>query len=115
MLSFLLSVLAGFSFSILSAAPQKQFPEPLPKEEEEALFLKYRTDGDMEAREKLICHNLRLVAHIIRKYYAANPNHEDLLSIGSIGLIKAIDTFDPTNGARFATYSAKCIQNAILT
>lgn len=114
MLSFLLSILAGLSFTVLSAASQKQFPEPLGKEAEEALFRKYKEEGDMAAREKLICHNLRLVAHIVRKYYAANPCHEDLLSIGSIGLIKAIDTFDPANGARFATYSAKCIQNEIL-
>lgn len=114
MLSFLLSLLAGLSFTILSAAPQKQFPEPLGKDEEEAMFRKYKEYGDMAAREKLICHNLRLVAHVVRKYYAASSCQEDLLSIGSIGLIKAIDTFNPENGARFATYSAKCIQNEIL-
>ena len=119
MLSFLLSILAGFSFTVLSAAPQKQFPQPLPKEEEEALFIKMATtDNPTEketARTKLIEHNLRLVAHIVRKYYAASPDHEDLVSIGSIGLIKAIDSFNPANGAKFATYGARCIQNAILS
>jgi len=118
MLSFLLSVLAGFSFTVLSAAPQKQFPQPLPKQEEEKLFLLMKnTENENEretARTKLIEHNLRLVAHIVRKYYAASPDHEDLVSIGSIGLIKAIDSFDPSNGAKFATYGARCIQNEIL-
>ena len=114
MLAFLLSLFAGLSFTVLSAASPKQFPEPLARDVEEELFRRYRDTGDMTAREKLICHNLRLVAHIVRKYYAASPCQEDLLSIGSIGLIKAIDTFDPANGARFATYSAKCIQNEIL-
>lgn len=114
MLAFLLSLFAGLSFTVLSAASPKQFPEPLARDVEEELFRRYRDTGDMTARETLICHNLRLVAHIVRKYYAASPCQEDLLSIGSIGLIKAIDTFDPANGARFATYSAKCIQNEIL-
>jgi len=70
--------------------------------------------GDTKARERLIEHNLRLVAHIVKKYYSSNPQQEDLISIGSIGLIKAVDSFNPQNGARFATYGAKCIQNEIL-
>ena len=114
MLAYLLSVLAGFSFTILSAAPRQQFPPPLDKEVEDRLFRQWRETGDMAAREKLIEHNLRLVAHIVRKYYAASPDRDDLVSIGSIGLIKSIDSFDPENGARFATYGAKCIQNEIL-
>jgi len=114
MLAYLLSVLAGFTFTILSASPRQQFPPPLPKDEEEKLFRAWRNSGDMAAREKLISHNLRLVAHIVRKYYAASPDKEDLVSIGSIGLIKSIDSFDPDNGTRLATYSAKCIQNEIL-
>ena len=69
---------------------------------------------DPEARAKLIEHNLRLVAHIVRKYYISHPSQDDLVSIGSVGLIKAVDTFDIRNGARFATYAAKCIQNEIL-
>ncbi len=68
----------------------------------------------MKAREKLIEHNLRLVAHIVKKYYTSNKNQDDLISVGTIGLIKAIDSFDITNGARFATYASKCLQNEIL-
>jgi RNA polymerase sporulation-specific sigma factor len=70
--------------------------------------------GDEKAREKLILHNLRLVAHIIKKYYSAVKEQDDLISIGTIGLIKAIDSFNAEKGARFATYAGKCIQNEIL-
>ena len=114
MLSFLLSVLAGLSFSVLSAGEQNKFPPPLNKAEEAELFRLSRTEGDMKARERLIEHNLRLVAHIVKKYYPGNPQQEDLFSIGTIGLIKAVDSFKPENGARFATYGARCIQNEIL-
>ena len=89
------------------------FPPPLPAAEERALFAKMRS-GDEKARETLICHNLRLVAHMVRKYYGNAPEKEDLVSIGTIGLIKAIDTFNAENGARFATYAGKCVQNEIL-
>ena len=68
----------------------------------------------MGARNRLIEHNLRLVSHIVRKYYLSHPNPDELISIGSLGLIKAVDTFNAENGARFATYGAKCIQNEIL-
>ncbi|MBQ3014894.1 MAG: sigma-70 family RNA polymerase sigma factor [Clostridia bacterium] len=68
-----------------------------------------------DARQLLILHNLRLVSHIVRKYYSSNKNQEDLISIGSIGLCKAVDTFNVGNGTKFATYAAKCIQNAILS
>lgn len=115
MLTFLLSVLAGTSFSVLSAGNQNKFPPPLDKGEEERLFLSARAHGDGKAREKLIEHNLRLVAHIVKKYYSTSSQQEDLLSIGTIGLIKAIDSFKPEKGARFATYGSKCIQNAILS
>ena len=71
-------------------------------------------NGDDKAREKLILHNLRLVSHIVRKYYSSSPQQEDLVSVGSIGLVKAVDTFNAENGARFATYAARCIQNEIL-
>ena len=70
--------------------------------------------GDEEARQKLILHNLRLVSHIVRKYYGTCRNQEDLVSVGSIGLIKAVDTFRVDNGTKFATYGAKCVQNEIL-
>jgi RNA polymerase sporulation-specific sigma factor len=72
------------------------------------------SEGDEDARQLLILHNLRLVSHIVRKYYGTAPNQEDLVSIGSIGLIKAVDSFNVKNGARFATYASKCIQNEIL-
>lgn len=114
MLTFLLSVLAGMSFSVLSAGAQNKFPPPLDKNEEAELFRLAHHEGDMNAREKLIEHNLRLVAHIVKKYYSSSPQQEDLLSIGTIGLIKAIDSFNQENGARFATYGSKCIQNEIL-
>lgn len=114
MLEVLLSVLAGMSYAFLSAVPGNQFPPPLNRREEDELFAKFSLEGDADARAKLISHNLRLVAHIVRKYYSANPSKEDLISIGTIGLIKAIDSFKSSSGARFATYGAKCIQNEIL-
>ena len=114
MLSFILSVLAGISAVMLSSSPGNNFPPPLSKEKEREYFRKMIDEGDEEARGKLIEHNLRLVAHIVRKYYASNPSEDDLISIGTIGLIKSVDSFDPSNGARFATYAAKCIQNEIL-
>ena len=114
MLEILLSALAGYSLVFLSSAGGNHFPPPLSREEEETYFRAARENGDMEARSKLIEHNLRLVAHIVRKYYASSPAEEDLISIGTIGLIKSVDSFDITNGARFATYAAKCIQNEIL-
>jgi RNA polymerase sporulation-specific sigma factor len=98
---------------VLGIGGEQSFPPPLPHEEEQALFLK-KSAGDNDARTKLIEHNLRLVAHIVRKYYISHPSQDDLVSIGSIGLIKAVDTFNVKNGAKFATYAAKCIQNEIL-
>ncbi len=114
MLELLISVLAGMSYVFLSANPGSQFPPPLSKEEEASLFECLAETGDEDARNKLISHNLRLVAHIVKKYYQANPAKDDLISIGTIGLIKAIDSFKCTKGARFGTYGAKCIQNEIL-
>ena len=91
----------------------KSFPPPLtPKEESE--LLRRSADGDNEARHILIERNLRLVAHVIKKYQHLEDDTEDLLSIGTIGLIKAVNSFDNTKGARFATYAARCIENAIL-
>lgn len=113
MLSSVFSLLTEMFSVFLSVSPSQSFPPPLDPKEEHTLFLKAK-NGDEKARNKLIEHNLRLVSHIVRKYYAASPNPDDLFSIGSIGLVKAIDSFDPKNGARFATYSAKCIQNEIL-
>ena len=88
------------------------FPRTL-KPEEEKLYIDAWMDGDMEARNKLIEHNLRLVAHIIKKYYTPNTDQNDLISIGSIGLIKGISTYKPEKGVRLATYASRCIENAI--
>lgn len=99
---------------ILGISTPQNFPPPLGEEEEKRCFDAFRRDGDEKAREKLILHNLRLVAHIVRKYYSSSKFGEDLVSIGTIGLVKAVDSFDPGNGARFATYGARCIQNEIL-
>jgi len=111
-MNFLFSVL-NVVFMILGVEPIQKFPKALSKEEEAECFKKCKS-GDECARNKLIEHNLRLVAHIVRKYYITSKNTEDLISIGTIGLIKAIDSFNADNGARFATYAAKCIQNEIL-
>ena len=89
------------------------FPKPLTAAEEEECFRKMH-EGDSSARNKLIEHNLRLVAHIIKKYYNVSTDQEDLISIGTIGLIKAVSTFDYAKKTRFATYASRCIENEIL-
>lgn len=113
MLLTLFSLFTRMLHLILGITPPQKFPPPLPPEEEQEAFRLCRA-GDEKAREKLILHNLRLVSHIVRKYYGAAKNSEDLVSIGTVGLVKAVDTFRIENGARFATYAAKCIQNEIL-
>ena len=113
MFGFISFLMNNFLYLFLKVSYTQSFPPPLPPKEEEELFKKMK-DGDKKAREKLIEHNLRLVAHIVKKYYTANQSQEDLISIGTIGLIKAIDSFKPENGARFATYAGKCLQNEIL-
>ena len=89
------------------------FPKPLTREEEQH-YLKLSAQGDMDARNILIERNFRLVAHIMKKYYAQGADQEDLISIGTIGLIKGITTFDVSKGARLATYAARCVENEIL-
>ena len=89
------------------------FPRPLT-EQEEQYYLKLAAQGDLEARNVLVERNLRLVAHIMKKYYAQTSDQEDLISIGTIGLIKGISTFDQSKGARLATYAARCVENEIL-
>ncbi|MEG2351644.1 MAG: RNA polymerase sporulation sigma factor SigK [Bacilli bacterium] len=91
----------------------KTFPDPLTKEEEE-LYIKRMLEKDDGARNKLIEHNLRLVAHIVKKYDNGKEDLDDLISIGTIGLIKGIDTFSNKNGARLTTYAARCVENEIL-
>ena len=90
------------------------FPRPLPPEEERACLERW-AQGDLEARNRLVEHNLRLVAHIIKKYYTQADNQEDLISIGTIGLIKAVNTFRADRGIKLATYASRCIENAILS
>ncbi len=89
------------------------FPKPLSAKEERE-YLKRCREGDLEARNLLIEHNLRLVAHVIKKYYTATSDQDDLISIGTIGLIKGINTFRESKGTRLATYAARCIENEIL-
>ncbi|MCF2618892.1 sigma-70 family RNA polymerase sigma factor [Oscillibacter valericigenes] len=90
------------------------FPRPLTAAEERDCLERFAA-GDLEARNTLIEHNLRLVAHIVKKYYVQSEEQDDLISIGTIGLIKGISTFKPEKGARLATYAARCIENAILS
>ncbi len=113
-MELLLLLTSLVSFIVLNADTSQHFPEPLKKEEEYELFKSYADHGDESARAKLIEHNLRLVAHIVRKYYGSSELGEDLISVGTIGLIKAVDSFNVDKGAKFATYAAKCIQNEIL-
>ena len=109
----ILSMVMHVAFMILGVEPVQKFPPALSKDEENR-FLELCKKGDMEARGKLIEHNLRLVAHVVRKYYTANKNTEDLISVGTIGLVKAVDSYNLSSGTKFATYAAKCIQNEIL-
>ena len=113
----LLTLLQFFATKFLVLALHLEagsFPKPLSAREEIETFAALRA-GDGSAREKIIRHNLRLVAHVAKKYYAQPGDQEDLISIGTIGLMKAVDTFDTTRKARFATYASRCIENAILT
>ena len=113
----LLTLLQFFASKFLVLALHLEagsFPRPLSPQEEIRTFAALRA-GDPSAREKLIRHNLRLVAHIAKKYYALPSEQDDLISIGTIGLMKAVDTFDSTRRARFSTYASRCIENAILS
>ncbi len=109
-----LAAIAAASFIVLSVSGSQNFPPPLEPDEERSLFEKMKCENDRDARDKLIIHNQRLVAHIVRKYYGGNKNAEDLISIGTIGLIKAIDSYNFKSHVKFATYASKCIQNEIL-
>ena len=104
-------ILSGFMYSL--QLQTGSFPKPLTPQEEQH-YLELSAKGDLEARNILIERNLRLVAHIMKKYYAQVSEQEDLISIGTIGLIKGITTFDPSKGARLATYAARCVENEIL-
>lgn len=109
----LLDIAAGIYYFALHVTGAGSFPPPLSKAEEEKL-LKLSEKGDKAARDKLIEHNLRLVAHIVKKYYAVNCDQDDLISIGTIGLIKAVNTFSTDRNIKLATYASRCIENEIL-
>lgn len=99
---------------MLRIAPGDSFPKPLSVGEEKEYLERWSEHGDMEARNKLVEHNLRLVAHIMKKYYTQTDDVDDLISIGTIGLIKGINTYRPDKGVRLATYASRCIENEIL-
>lgn len=114
MLSAALLLFANTLLFSLRLSGGGSFPKPLTAGEERE-YLHRCALGDTQARNILIERNLRLVAHIVKKYYTQNSDQEDLISIGTIGLIKGISSFDASKGARLATYAARCIENAILS
>ena len=109
----ILSLFSSFINFILGINTPQNYPPPLSSKEE-IFFFTEKEKGSKKAREKLILHNLRLVSHIVKKYYSSAKNQEDLISIGTVGLVKAVDSFKLSSGSRFATYASKCIQNEIL-
>ena len=109
----ILLLLNSLFFTLRLSGGGGSFPRPL-KAEEERMYLERFAQGDMEARNILIEHNLRLVAHIMKKYYTQTGDQDDLISIGTIGLIKGISTFKPDKNVRLATYASRCIENEIL-
>lgn len=111
--NLVLAALCNMLYLALHVSCAGTFPKPLSSKEERACLERIRR-GDTTAKNLLIEHNLRLVAHIVKKYYAVSGEHEDLISIGTIGLIKAATTFDYNKGTRFATYASRCIENEIL-
>ena len=113
MLWGLLEYLSSILFFFLHITSAGSFPKALTAAEEKK-YLEQMAAGDRHARQKLIEHNLRLVAHIAKKYYADENDRDDLVSIGTVGLIKAVDSFDPTKGIRLSSYASRCIENEIL-
>ena len=114
MFELLKMLIGNFLFFFLHLKNLTSFPKPLSEEKEKEFFALVKEKKDTKAREALIEHNLRLVSHILKKYQSEYDDQEDLISIGTIGLIKAVDSFDPDKGIRFATYGARCIENEIL-
>ena len=113
LLSLLTSILKGM-FAFTGSYSNNIFPDPLSKEDEEKYLNLYLNNKDKTARDKLIEHNLRLVAHVVKKYETTRNDTDDLISIGIIGLIKGIDTYSHNHSTRLATYCARCIDNEIL-
>lgn len=110
----LLQWLSQMMFMALHVLRTGSFPKPLSPEEEREMLCRYHRDGDQDARAALIEHNLRLVAHIVKKYSHGAADPDDLISIGTIGLIKAVETFDCSKQNRFVSYASRCIENEIL-
>lgn len=108
-----IEIIKNLFFFALHVENNNAFPKPLSKKEEQECFVRM-AEGNKSARNKLIEHNLRLVAHIVKKYVSNISEQDELISIGTIGLIKAVSTFDYKNGAKFATYASRCIENEIL-
>ncbi len=106
-------ILSGMLQTLRLSGSGGSFPKPLSAQEERH-YLELAAQGDLAARNVLIERNLRLVTHIMKKYYTSSADQEDLISIGTIGLIKGISTFDGSKGARLATYAARCVENEIL-
>ncbi len=113
MTEILRSILSNFLFFFLHLSNGSSFPKPLPAEEEKRLLYQMKNHSDVKAREKLIEHNLRLVSHIVKKYYSDYNEQEDLISVGTMGLIKGIDSFKAEKGVKLATYVSRCIENEI--
>ncbi|MGN0546437.1 MAG: RNA polymerase sporulation sigma factor SigK [Acutalibacteraceae bacterium] len=114
MLNLITEIIAkGFLFFALHLKNGGSFPPALSSKEEKEYLKRYKA-GDAEAKNVIIEHNLRLVAHIVKKYYSGSGEQDDLISIGTIGLIKAVNTFDESKGIKLATYASKCIENEIL-
>lgn len=100
-------------FFVMHVTGAGSFPKALSKKDEEK-YLLLMQDGDINARKKLIEHNLRLVAHVIKKYYTQDREQDDLISIGTIGLIKAVDSFKPNKGIKLSSYASRCVENEVL-
>ena len=114
MFDFFKSIIENFVFFFLHLSSPSSFPKPLSASKEAELLGRMKNENDPQARSELIEHNLRLVAHIVKKYYSSSAEQDDLVSIGTLGLIKGIDSFKPEKGTKLATYASKCIENEIL-
>ena len=114
MLESALILLMNSLLLMLRIAPGESFARPLSHEDEQK-YLALWAEGNIEARNKLVEHNMRLVSHIMKKYFTQTDDVDDLISIGTIGLIKGINTYRPDRGVRLATYASRCIENAILS
>ena len=113
MIEHVLILLMPSLFWMLRVSPGGSFPKALSKAEEQE-YLRRLAEGDLEARNQLVEHNLRLVAHIVKKYYAQTEEVDDLISIGTIGLIKGVNTFKPEKGVKLSSYVSRCIENELL-